>query len=390
MIFNVFMRKTVHYICGCVQIEDIKYYRTSPSGNDKSNYITDALIEAGININVLSALESNSIGMSFLPQKTLTTDGYKHVYLSALGGCGNIFLRLLSRLWLYLNLLLYCVKNIKRGDFVLFYNTTIFRLFVEKLFWCIRGKIFFEIEEFYGALSNDKKMIEREINFFNTRCEGFIFVNDLIKKELIIGNKPYSVCYGRYKPNGKISKTLCENVLYEDTIIISYAGLIDNNKYRDAFRAAELAQYLPDNILVSIVGYGTDASIDELKLFIADINKRYGKVKVKYEGCFLGEELDNYYSKVNYGLCLRDTKDEYDKYTFPSKVLVYISHGIIPICTEIRPLLYSSISDNILYIEDSNFREAALQISRNVGKVALADIVFLHNDFVSSLKKLFR
>ena len=383
------MSKKVHYISGCVKNEDLKYYRTSPSGNDKSDYIKDAIVEAGLKLIVLSALECNSLGFSFCPQKKLKTNGYKHIYLSALGGQGNILLKIISRVWLYINLLLYCVKYVDKEDCILFYNTITFRLFVEKFSWCLRGNIYFEVEELYGALSDNKKMIMREISFFNSKCDGFIFVNDLIRSDLNIGNKPYSVCYGRYKLNKKIHHDKTDVVVNSDRKIISYAGLIDDIKYRDAFEAVKLSQYLSDNFVVSIIGYGTDAAIDNLKRLINNINLSCGKVKVKYDGCLFGDELEDYYSQVSYGLCLRSTKNEYDKYTFPSKVLVYINHGIIPICTRIKPVMCSSISENILFVDDADIKMIARQISLNIDKIILADISILHNNFVTSLKTLF-
>ncbi|CAA9203661.1 hypothetical protein FLA105534_04841 [Flavobacterium bizetiae] len=246
-------------------------------------------------------------------------------------------------------------------------------------------KLIYEVEEIYqAAWQNSNKKIKHEIEALQN-ADAFIFVNDVMNQKCNHHNKPFIVCYGNYN-NKKIAKSINYNI-----INIVYAGFI-GGKDSDVMLAIDSAEFLPDNYFLNVLGYGTEENIKGMKNKIKEINVKCGKEIVEYFGCLSGDEYDNFLKKCQIGLSTRVLIDEYSDFTFPSKVLVYLSNNIIPVSSKINCILNSKVSESIVfYDENSPASVAEAIVSIDVNKYYSQDkdvITDLDSKFILDFNKL--
>ncbi|WP_232067443.1 glycosyltransferase family protein, partial [Flavobacterium bizetiae] len=275
--------------------------------------------------------------------------------------------------------------RVKRNDVVLVYHSYLLNKVVNFCRFFANFKLIYEVEEIYqAAWQNSNKKIKHEIEALQN-ADAFIFVNDVMNQKCNHHNKPFIVCYGNYN-NKKIAKSINYNI-----INIVYAGFI-GGKDSDVMLAIDSAEFLPDNYFLNVLGYGTEENIKGMKNKIKEINVKCGKEIVEYFGCLSGDEYDNFLKKCQIGLSTRVLIDEYSDFTFPSKVLVYLSNNIIPVSSKINCILNSKVSESIVfYDENSPASVAEAIVSIDVNKYYSQDkdvITDLDSKFILDFNKL--
>lgn len=339
--------------------------------NIKILYILNTFRSLDINVKIISLGMSSS--NNFI-KKVKINNFFEIIYVATLKYSGFI-----SKIFLLLQIFLFIIILVNKKDTVIFYHVKKILpliLFLKKI---KRFTLILEVEENYSAVWGEG---ESEVNLENKQimqADKFIFVNDLYPEKLNI-SKPFVVCYGDYKQKKLPKKQI------NTKIDLVYAGLITLDMYPDVYLAVDAMLHLESHFNLKIIGYGENDSIKRLKNYIQD--KKLSD-RVKYDGVFSGEEYSYYLSKCDIGLNPRVLKDKVSDYTFPSKVMTYLSHGLSVVSTTINCIKYSKISSAISFSADNspeNFANAikALKL-RGDATVSLDN---LNNDFRDELRRL--
>ena len=373
----------IHYLCHYDDYNNNRNLLTIPSGVTKINYIKQALIDAGFKVVVVSAAETSSRCKKINKLDSVIVNDKETIIYPLTFGRNNYFLKCLSRFIITIQLLIYLLLKVKKNDKVLVYHS-LSLINLVKLYRCLGGKVYFEVEEIYGAVekANDSR-IQSEINYLQN-SEGYILVNDVIRSKCGFNSLSAS-CYGIYKPE------IVNKVTDTEKVHIVYAGVI-GSKESDAFLAVEVAKFLDAKYVIHVLGYGSDLNICLLQQMIEDSNKLH-ECRVIYEGCLLGKQYMEFLSKCQIGLCTRVLEDHFSDYTFPSKVCVYLANQLIPICTPIKCIKESKIKDAVYFSKD-NFALSIADVIKNVDlnkakgyKCLLEQLNF---EFIKNLQNIFK
>ena len=197
-----------------------------------------------------------------------------------------------------------------------------FEEIVSRLLKLKKARFILEVEEIYACSADGiQNYYQKEIKNI-LKFKYFIFVNDFLPQHLNVESDKYIVVYGSYRVAIK------EVAPFEDDKIhVLYAGAIETLN-KGAFTAIEVANYLPDNYKMHILGKGLDCDVQAANNRIQEINNRLGVDKVRYEGFYSGEALDNFMCKCQIGIGTYKIKDNYSNFNFPSKLLSYMCHNL--------------------------------------------------------------
>lgn len=221
-----------------------------------------------------------------------------------------------------INLLLYLLKNVKSGDLIVFYHSLIY-INPLKIFHMIRkNKIVMEFNDWYklhftdeSSINSTEKIEEKIIRITDAYILASPFMQELIDK-----SKPWIVNYGNYE-------TVDTNKKGE--IKIAYTGVVEKLR-KGAYLIAESARYLPNDIKITIAGYGTNECLSDLKILCDKINNSKGHQCIEIIEPLQGKPFDDFLSSIDIALnCHTYSVNELwkSKYSFPSKIPLNMGHG---------------------------------------------------------------
>lgn len=376
----------IHYICSYSKEGGDRRIVTQPSSVSKISYIKSALRRAGYTVSLLSLAEGDPKPPFFFYKSLRLRTEYGETlrFISTL--CrSNAFFKLLSRLWMFLQLLYYLFCKIGRDDFILVYHSLVYMLPIKIFRLFSRKKIYFEVEElYYAAYASSEHQIEKEKEFLRKKAAGYLVVNDLVSKLADFKMKSV-VCYGVY------SRVNVKKSSFNDgKIHLVYAGVIGNE---DALLAVDICQYLTSQYYMHILGYGlSETAISELENKISEVNTQCGFRIVSYDGCLLGDDYYSFLAKCDIGLCTRVLNDDLSNYTFPSKVLGYISNGLLPLSSPLTCIKKSKIANKVLFSEGvtpHDFAVSIMSCDKKLNNYDNSFLLALDSCFVQELRQLF-
>lgn len=281
----------------------------------------------------------------FRNEKVIVSPKQTVLFLSSLKTYGETWLLRLSQLFVVVQLLFFILFKTTKEDVIIVYHVPYVSFLINLIRKFIRGKLIFVVAEIYSAVyGKSERAIQNEINKL-LNADGYIFTNDHLKSYFNTRNSV--VIYGDYRSYQ--GKQL--NEVKNDAINVVYAGKIDSEYVKDAFLAVETAKYLSSKYHVYILGYGTQDDILKLQNRILEINKSKGFDIVTYEGRLEGDEYQQFLEKCSIGLCTRVLNEKESSYCFPSKLAVYLSHGIIPVCPKLSIFTVSSLKGALRFVE---------------------------------------
>lgn len=344
-----------------------------PGCSNKMSYIINCMKINNIAINVICLGESKD--SRNYKSKEVKVDSLENNFF-----IGTIKYRIFSRLYLYFQLIYILLFRVKRTDTVIFYHSY-YLLFLFKFFKKIKNfNLIIEVEESYKAAwgKSDFEIIN-EIKSLKG-ADAYIYVNDLLP-DIIENTKPYVVCYGDYH----IKSILPIKISGERKKIV-YAGLISEKDDSDIYLAVNAMKYLDNSYSLSILGYGSDCALKKLKQYIVENNLSNNVV---YEGFLKGEAYINFLQNCDFAINPRVLADNLSDYTFPSKVLAYLSAGLPVVSTPIRCIEESKVSDLVSFSEDTDplsFSNAIKSLNLNTNPVST--IMSLDKKFIIDLRRL--
>ena len=312
--------KKVHYIGWYIAEKDIEHYSGNIPGMLKMRYITQKIVEAGKNPTIFSLANKNN-GCFY---KSFHTDdnGIPVLYSGGVHVSGR-FSRELNNIVKELLLVVYCCFKVKREDTVVLYHSVAYSHLVTRLNRIIKRNVVLEVEEVYGysATGDNKKSLESE-SYSIRNNNKFILINDYVASAYNIPDNKYVPCFGVVNiPQRKVER------LNDGRIHVVYAGTIEGRK-QGAYTAVEAAEYLPENYILHVLGFGKDVHIQMLKDKIEAINKNRKNPVVEYLGFKSGDELDDFLYSCHIGVSTYVMRDNFANMSLPSKILTYMCHDL--------------------------------------------------------------
>lgn len=370
----------IHYIVNYADPNLKRNVRRFESVNNKVDYILSVLSRLNYDVSILSTLEGVKESGFISAERSISPYNNKIKYIATCGG-RNILYRIFTVLLTYFQLISYLVFNVRKNDVILVYHSFryIIPLYLYRFF--SKRKILLELEEIYSVTWQQKRTQNLEEFFVRRVPNAYILVNDVISKKCNL-TKPSVVCYGNYSfPDVSFRPS-------SEPIQIVYGGLIKKNA--DAFKALELAFYLNSNYQIHIAGYGDLDSVNLLTERIVNVNTTLGYEAVVYEGNMPTQIYYHFLKKCSIGLCIKSEgllKDS--DYYYPSKILVYLGNGVIPVCNKLNSVMLSGFSKNILFVDSCDLPEIAQEI-KNMKSEFYPDLSFSKYDldFCNQLKCL--
>ena len=199
------------------------------------------------------------------------------------------------------------------------------------------------------------KLKKSILSFYNERFDSYIFFAEAMRDLVKCQNKPYMILEG-IAPE-KFSKPK----RYKENIILYAGGLAEDNNIPLLIKACSLIDSIKE---LWICGLGSDAyAVQKAASF---------DPRIKYFGYLPNEKIRQLESEAKLLVNLRSPNALLSRYSFPSKILEYISSGSMVLTTkldgipdeyykyiEVLPSLdinvVSSVIDNLLSLDDETY-----------------------------------
>lgn len=268
----------------------------------------------------------------------------------------TFFQKKLRHLFYSFFLFAYLIREVKPTDKIILYNGSksffiIMPVLVFKLFK--KTKYILELEELYSYKRNSYhlKLSERlSIKY----ASAYIIVNSKMQK-FINAEKPILINAGYYSIERE-SKPECKGKV-DNNLQIVYTGRIDEVSGIDVF--LESIQYITKKCTIKITGTGSKET---------DVRK-FKNTNNLVEFKFLGIINQNDYHEL---LCHShiainpiNTKTDFSEISFPSKILKYLSYGLLVVSSKIEVLHdMGQLNKYIVVYHDDSPQQLAEQINQ--------------------------
>lgn len=354
------------------------------SASNKIEYIVEALNQAGIDVELISA--SASIEPKFKWHKAEIKDRSPHfkVRLFATFGGSLKIIRLLRTAWHTVALFLYLLLHTHKDDKIIIYHSL---GYFNIILWAKKLKKFqliLEVEEIYQDVMPYPKRIQKwEYKTFEI-ADAFIFSTGLLNEKLNKSNKPYLVIPGTYRVEPQLSKPHDDGMIH-----VIYAGTFNIHK-GGAAAAIAATHLLPSNYHIHICGFGTEADIKYIKEVI-EKESQISSAKITYEGLLKGQEYIEFLQQCHIGLSTQDPTASFNATSFPSKILSYMANGLRVVSVRIDAITQSCVGPYLTYYTEQTPQKLAEAI-QSVDLTAPYDgreiISRLNTQFIQDITKL--
>ncbi|MFA4848745.1 MAG: glycosyltransferase [Methanoregula sp.] len=334
---------------------DNRKLKVFQAGNHRSRYIVEAIKKCNTitNIIFLSQAPGTAGGVQNQIERTQDKFPFKEVYI---GYFGRGIIQWVTSV---VSTTLWFLKNTNREDIVVVYNflpRTAIPIIFSKFFR--NYKLIVQFEELYGYMDYPYKPICWLLERFSLQSAiGFItpshYIADILRKYRN-NNARIVMSYGY--PTIPILKHHFQQSPTRLQLI--YSGNLDSE--RGVLNFINLLPYVTDFADLTITGKGPFSSLIE-KLSQTHDN-------LKFLGFVSEDQYVNVLSEMH--VCINPTPvdSNFAKYTFPSKVIFYISNSKIVLSTPLEVIKNSPYQKVIQFYEGSNpqsLRDSLLFIKEN-------------------------
>lgn len=257
---------------------------------------------------------------------------------------GGKLKRLTSVLYSRVLLLLWLLRNTERDADVLVYHSLGYAGVIG-LARRMRGfRLVLEVEEIYADVTGKKRDRRTEQRVFR-HASAFIIPTRLLTDAIGVADRPYVVVHGTYAMEPMLARRFADGRIH-----IVYAGTLDPRK--GGLAAVSAARLLDDRFHLHVLGFGRPSEVSAVRELIADSCD--GPCRVSYEGLLGGEDHTRFLQRCDIGLSPQRPSAEFNRTSFPSKVLSYLVNGLQVVSIRIDALESSAIGDFIhFYDEDT-------------------------------------
>lgn len=376
--------KRIKYICYYDRFDAQVKRNYVLSAVNKLNYIFEALNANNIGVDIISA--------SGCVENNFVFDGSKHLkfgnntlqLFATFGKANNGVFRVLNRWFISIQLFLYLICNVKKGEQIIVYHSLGYVKIIMMAQKFKKFSVIGEIEEIYQDVSNNysKSVCRAEYKFFR-QCSKYIFPTQLLDEKLNKEGKPHIIIHGTYKTEYD------RGVRFNDEKIhVVYAGTFDPNKGGAA--AAAAAEFLPENYHIHILGFGGKHDTEYMKSVINETAAK-SKCAVTFDGLLKGEEYIRFLQKCQIGLSTQEPTAAFNATSFPSKILSYMANGLKVVSIRIPAIEKSAIGHCLYYYERPTPKEiykAIMRVEVSDGKDSRFVIEELNKKFLQDVRTL--
>ncbi|MEG7845925.1 glycosyltransferase [Bacillus mobilis] len=377
------MANSIKYI-GFYDRKEYKEDRTySLAATNKMDYICSSLVKAGYAVEVISPAWTRNKSGYYKKRTTQIGDDISLTVCPTIGASNRIA-KLIRILFSWLWLFFYLIFNVKKNEKIIVYHSLWLAYpvyFAKKI---KRFKLILEIEEEYSVVIKQPLYLERIEKKIIKLADMHIYCNDLmigLYEEL---QKPHVVIYGIYNV-----QQYSKHINKSGKINIIYAGIIDTVK-AGAFNALQIAKYLPNKYELNIIGFGSDIDVEMLRKEIQIANQN-NECQINFDGLKKGQEYIEYMMRMDVGLSTQTAQGEYLKFSFPSKILSYLSMGLRVVSSKIECVEKSQVGNLLYYYNEDtpqSMAEAIENIDLKNAYNSRKKMKALDESFIQDIKKL--
>ena len=347
------MKYVAYYDTPLNKAENRNYVLAS---TNKIDYICSALNRLGHPVEIISAsMTSNRKGCK---GKVIKLSDQTTLKLFPCLGRGILPKRLLGRFLTRLRIFCELVFKTQKGENVLVYHSLGY-VGTIALARKLKGfRLILEAEEIYADVSGKKWDRQREFRTFAI-ADAYIFPTELLNETINKQNKPYAIIHGTYQvePDRKCNIFQDES---QEKIHCVYAGTFDPRK-GGAMAAVAVAEFLPENYHIHILGSGSDADRKNIRNLITDLSSKT-KCDISYDGLLSGEDYIRFIQSCDIGLSTQNPDAAFNATSFPSKILSYMANGLRVVSIRIPAIEGSAIGAHMYYYDRQTPEEIAKAI----------------------------
>ena len=175
-----------------------------------------------------------------------------------------------------------------------------------------------------------------------------------MEKIINVDNKKSVVIHGDYRPEHDVKFSSGNNILYSGTF---------NELKGGVHNAIKSSEFLPNKYCLYITGFGSSAEIKKVKELIKDYSTK-ATCKLVFKGFLSDDEYKDLLGCCQIGLCSQDNNDLLNLTSFPSKILIYLKHGLSVISCKNDSITSSDLQKMICFYESNNPRAIAEAICK--------------------------
>lgn len=313
----------------------------SPASDTKKEYIFNVLNRCGYAVDHISRA-SGAIPGQYIPSYVEKQGINTFRYFATFGRQENRILRALNTRFVHLQFFLWLFFNLKRGEQVIVthslgYDSTF--IWLKRL----KGiKILGDIEDIYQDVHQYNNRVRRNEYKFIEICDKYFFVNSMLDERINPNNKPHLTINGIYKVNDFVKESYNDGKIH-----IMYGGTFDPVK-GGASAAIKAAEYLPENYHLHITGFGSNEQALNLSREAEIINVK-SKATISFHGFLEDSEFLKLMHHCTIGLCTQDPSKKLNDTSFPSKILNYLSNGLVVLTGDNNAIRNSEVGDVVYY-----------------------------------------
>ncbi|MCR4900457.1 MAG: hypothetical protein K5907_06550 [Treponema sp.] len=339
----------IAYIGHCVPENFSEKRLFSAAANAVIWYISNSLHQLGYNITLYSVCFGDIKKSKGNYHNIKIDNGYNVIVLPFLNYC-NKYTRLISKIVFKIIRFVHLFFAINKNDVIIVYHSLELMNLI-KIIKKIKGnKLIIEVGEIYGDYWQNPSIIKNEMNYFKF-ADAFIFQSEKLELLINVDNKPYVINYGSYKTIDMTKE------IKDDKIHCIYSGTFDPKK-GGVELAIRTASFLSEKYIMHISGYGSKEQIEKIQNFINDINKK-SKCHIVYEGLLNNTAYEQLLSKCIWGLNTQTPDANFNETCFPSKILMYLGHGLNVVSSKIPVVENSEIGQYLTYYNEQDPKNIA-------------------------------
>lgn len=359
---------------------------TSPAGTTVIRYIINSLE----NIKKQAILISPAQSTKKLPREEIQNGEFTKIVLLPTAekpNKYNLVARYLKRRHQRKALENELLSQLEDGDTLMVYHSLYLIKTVRKIIKKRKITLLLQVCEIYGDVINSERTKNRELEFFKI-ADRYIFQSEMLEKLINTDGKPCAVLYGTYEVSENASTKNAEKDI-APKIRCVYAGTLDPRK-GGAATAATVAEHLPENYHIHILGFGLEKEVREMRDKVAEISAK-SRCSVSYDGCLSGREYIDFISSCHIGLSTQDPSASFNATSFPSKILAYMANGLRVVTVRIPAVEGSAIGHCMYYYDQQtpeNIASAIMNVDIHDNYDGKNTIRRLNEFFLTSLREL--
>lgn len=348
------MKKKIYYLGHYASIDEPKHRSLTLSAISKMTYIFDIINGSGYDLRIIS----NAIGQTDklrLLAPYNEKKNYKISYMPSLTGT-RYSVRMIAEWVSQIYLFFFLLVKLKKTYSLIVYHATDYYKVLPLVKRIIGFRLILEVEEIYYKVQKcDAKKIKGENKMFDI-ADAFILATRYLNDEVNPKHKPFVEVNGVYKKEPLLSPKFRDGRVH-----LVYAGTFMLRK--GILTAINSAKHLPENYCLHILGNGAEEEMHKINETIEEVNRQSG-AQVIYEGIKKGREYNEFLQKCDIGLSPQNIETDFNTTSFPSKILSYMSNGLIVVTIRLKTIENSAIGDSLYYYEEDTPASLAAAIQK--------------------------